>query len=1766
MQKGRSIGRIIWVVSLLALAVIVLYFVAQDAQASWSGTPLPPYGNDWYIDEDTEYTSEVIKLYGTIYVWWPYTLTLTDCNVTIRCDWDGYNGIYVDWDANLYLTKTSVQNLPGYGSWYFYCYGNGYLDGAKLYSLSDADMELTLTMSSSEVYGCMWGWYNYASPTTIKDSKFYEMNTLYLAGSTTDMTNVQIFNRRANFYSYIYTAGSTATMTGCTISNGPTTAYTYFYNYATLTMKDCTFSGVNYFYSSTKLTATGCTFGLRSGSFNVNGQAYLFKDTFTGTTQVQLSGKDNWVDSCSIKGVQYGLAVYGPAHVGNTTIDVLYKPTNTNYPGTARGLDLYNKAINLYNIAISVDYQYNYTYNTSSWSTYTYAYGLYVSGANIGQLTTTNITSIKVTQNIAMHDHYMSSYIYFYQYMYTYAIYMTGDTVCTVLRDIPITVKENLYMAPYNATYRSYMYSYNYQNYIYSAIGQKGKALIEVTNLKLSGIGPTLRTGGRNVYTPYSYRSSQYLFYFSDHKDSRAGDATFNFHHNTFSQLNVGYLMYLNIAPMISIHDNTFKDSKCHYLMYINQPQKLLNIELNQMTDLTSASSYGFNARGMVYLYNPKGEMDFLNNTVERCSPWAFFYMTQSADRAFIQGNTFRDNGQITTGSDAWMFIESNTDKVTMSDNTFERNSATYFLRFGSNTKRSVVEKNTFTGNSAKNWLVAVMSNNEEVSFTDNVFKENRGPVFWFQSTNRRVNFERNTVTGNIAGAAYLMYTYYTYNELRVTDNDFNNNSADGALLYFNGPTASYWPGTVAFTVERNSFSDNVASSAVNGGVVVIKGAMYETPVRRNTFTHNTGNCINFYRPYTYYSNYYTNTLTADGNDFMDNDGTCTLWVDFNGYNIIAKRNSGSGNSGPLMKVYNTARSVYDYSYPSCVGNLDGPLSINAENNNYSYNKGGALDIRGQWHDVYNTYSMANQQISVRNNILTFNGDDYVVRIVDFGAAPQLHNNEFTGSQYGVFLQAIDYVALWPRLQLSYTNETYDGGIAGVTAWALINVDADFYNCTFRNYRWTLYEKDGTTNVWWSAIPEASGVTEGRGYIYVNNHLELHVTWANALGEDSGAPAVGASVAMMGENGRYYGEMLTDKNGRIGPMIVQPWTSIEGKTDAWSPYRTTVLSGGLTGSYVVHAIGELMGATAVHLIMVDSMAPQIVVTMPSSGSVSNLLDMPAEGFLFESGSGVKTFEGWVDSMAHKAITPETLWSAMFLGQAPGQHTMFFRVEDLSGNTGTASVPFMLDAQAPSLDITSPKEGLITAQRTITIQGAYADDLSDLSEISVRINGERLQDVSGGHILKSYDLTEGVNTIIVDATDAAGNRATVTLTVTLDTYPPTLYVNAPLDNLLTSEPVLLVTGVSDAGTAVLVELVPSQSGAVRRNVTVVAGPDGSFTAELDLYEGSQLITVTATDSPAGNTRTISRHVTLDTTPPGLVIDTPKGGEYFKTAEITLVGHILDVPPGDIKVFINGRPIEQNGMFTAQIALVEGANAITVTAEDAVGNVAVKTISVTRDTVKPVLVVDVPAFLLTNEKTLVVRGTVNIAVDRLQSLKVGGQDASYDEEGKFSVPVDLSAETGPLLVEATDMAGNTALYEIVFVYDGAKPVLNVNNPPAQTSKTYTFVNGTVSDDKAVITTVKIMGQNFPVIDGRFTALVDLKTSGDGWNNFTVEAQDDAGNLVFRRQSVQYVPPPAATVKEVGGLTNEALIWIGLIFLAAGLTLVVTAWYLSKREVRA
>lgn len=75
-------------------------------------------------------------------------------------------------------------------------------------------------------------------------------------------------------------------------------------------------------------------------------------------------------------------------------------------------------------------------------------------------------------------------------------------------------------------------------------------------------------------------------------------------------------------------------------------------------------------------------------------------------------------------------------------------------------------------------------------------------------------------------------------------------------------------------------------------------------------------------------------------------------------------------------------------------------------------------------------------------------------------------------------------------------------------------------------------------------------------------------------------------------------------------------------------------------------------------------------------------------------------------------------------------------------------------------------------RTITVTGT-----SDDPAASVTVNGTAAT-VSRGHFSASITLSEGNNTITAMATDPAGNTASASVAVSLDTVPPVIVISSP----------------------------------------------------------------------------------------------------------------------------------------------------------------------------------------------------------------------------------------------------------------------------------------------------------------------------------------------------------------------------------------------------
>ena len=218
-----------------------------------------------------------------------------------------------------------------------------------------------------------------------------------------------------------------------------------------------------------------------------------------------------------------------------------------------------------------------------------------------------------------------------------------------------------------------------------------------------------------------------------------------------------------------------------------------------------------------------------------------------------------------------------------------------------------------------------------------------------------------------------------------------------------------------------------------------------------------------------------------------------------------------------------------------------------------------------------------------------------------------------------------------------------------------------------------------------------------------------------------------------------------------------------------------------------------------------------------------------------------------------------------------------------------------DCTPPSLTIESPAESLLTNADSVTVTGTVVDR----SPTDVRVNGVLATSVTPtGYTARVPLLAEGIDTLTVVATDAAGNHTTLTRTVFRDSQPPALAVNTPPDSLVTTASSIGVSGtVTDAHTVLLTV-----------NGDTVTTSGGSFSTSVALALGDNTITVRAQDS-AGNASVVSRAVRRN----------PTGGGNLPP-DPSLVATPLD--PTSITPFLDGTRFLYTGTNPIQSGVAQG----------------------------------------------------------------------------------------------------------------------------------------------------------------------------------------------------------------------------------------------------
>lgn len=267
-------------------------------------------------------------------------------------------------------------------------------------------------------------------------------------------------------------------------------------------------------------------------------------------------------------------------------------------------------------------------------------------------------------------------------------------------------------------------------------------------------------------------------------------------------------------------------------------------------------------------------------------------------------------------------------------------------------------------------------------------------------------------------------------------------------------------------------------------------------------------------------------------------------------------------------------------------------------------------------------------------------------------------------------------------------------------------------------------------------------------------------------------------------NGTWHTLTYNSGNGAYEATITAPGATSYNQPGGY--YNVTVEATNTAGTTAT-ADGSTL--TGLQLIVKETVAPVITILSPSNGAyVTNNKQPVVANIVDESGgSGVdlSTLVIKLDgvAVASSTITMTAITNGYSITYTPaeaiadGSHTVTIDCSDNDGNSAiTKSTTYTIDTVPPTLNVTSPADGLITNEASLTVAGTTNDSTSSPVVIAIVLNGADQGEVtvqSNGSFSKAVTLTEGDNTIVITATDAAGKTSSVTRTVTLDTSVPVI---------------------------------------------------------------------------------------------------------------------------------------------------------------------------------------------------------------------------------------------------------------------------------------------------------------------------------------------------------------------------------------------------------
>jgi hypothetical protein len=623
-------------------------------------------------------------------------------------------------------------------------------------------------------------------------------------------------------------------------------------------------------------------------------------------------------------------------------------------------------------------------------------------------------------------------------------------------------------------------------------------------------------------------------------------------------------------------------------------------------------------------------------------------------------------------------------------------------------------------------------------------------------------------------------------------------------------------------------------------------------------------------------------------------------------------------------------------------------------------------------------------------------------------------------------------------------------------------------------------------------------------------------------GEGAGQSITGTATDRAGNTGSVTVTLKIDKTAPVATATAAPAPNAAGwnKTDVTVTFAgTDALSGIATadapksvtaegaGQAVSGGVVDFAGntATATASVNLDKTAPVLAIAPALPATVYNATSVAVSGTVTDALAGIAgvtcgTATATLQGNAFQCIAP----------LVNGSNLIAVTATDKAGNVTVLSPAVM------AVHDTAPPGIVARTTRIANAAGWFHEVLAVEFECTDAISGIA---TCPDRVIIDTDTTG--RTISGTATDRAGNTASTSIAVKLDATAPTLMIQGvgdTLGDILTNSAMLPVAGtVNDTLSGV---------SSVRCNGASATLTPPAFNCSVPLGETRVIVTVEVTDV-SGNVTAQTFMVSRDMAKPEIGIITPV--EESVTPEATAaLDAAIDDDVAIATVRLDGAAITPtNNHLHKTLALQEGNNSFVIEAADTAGNVATKTLHVTR---RSPVTVDIrsPADLETAQtSTVPVSGIVSSGI---VTVFVNGIPATVSGTTFTAPNVPLVQGRSVITAVAAGPDGRQATSTIHIYRDAIPPRLTVRYPVDGATVNQSPVTIVGSVDDIVVGTinarqvsVKANGVDGQVINRSFA--IHGVVLSEGANTLVISATDQGGNVTTVSQHVTLQSQPGA-----------------------------------------